>query len=128
MSAFTSFGRQLPPYHTQAERKFLPIRGSSPSHFATSSISAQTSSEKFEISLMKLILVARKLFAAYLISSELSRLVKSISVCVRSNGLYISSSTSRALLVSHQSTILSGERKSETAVHSLKNSGLEATS
>jgi len=128
MRALTSFGRQLPQYQAQAERKLFPIRESSQSHFATSRISAQTLSEKFAISFMKLIFVARKLLAAYLISSELSRPVKSISVCVRSKGRYISSSTARARDVSYHRTILSGERKSATAVPSLRNSGLEAIS
>lgn len=71
MSAFTSFGRQLPPYPRPAERKLLPILGSIPSHFAISLIFAPASSEKFAISLIKLIFVARKQFAAYFMSSAL---------------------------------------------------------
>lgn len=85
-SAFTSFGRQLQPYHPPAERKFFPILSSRPSHFATSRISAPTCSAKFAISLIKEIFVARKLFAAYLISSLLAISVKRSCVCVLSNG------------------------------------------
>jgi hypothetical protein len=85
--ALTSFGKQLPPYPAQAERNVFQILGSSPIHFATSKISAPTCSAKLAISFINDIFVAKKLFAAYFISSELCISVKNNTVLLRSNGL-----------------------------------------
>ena len=58
------------------------MRLSSPMPRATSCTSAPTFSHRSAISLMKVILVARKALAAYLISSAVRRSVKRIGACV----------------------------------------------
>ena len=73
-----SFGKQEPPKPSPALRKRSPIRGSSPIPRATSVTSAPSSSQTLAISLMKLILVARKAFEASLIISALERSVRTI--------------------------------------------------
>lgn len=80
MSACTSFGKQLPPYHIPAWRNFDHIRESLPSIFEISSILAPTFSQKFAISFIKLSLVARKALAAYLDTSLEAISVKIIFV------------------------------------------------
>src|SRR5919199_1370478 len=73
--ASTSLGKQDPPQPTPAERKRDPMRLSSPMPYATLPTSAPTISQRLEISLTKLILVARKALAAYLSISALARSV-----------------------------------------------------
>ena len=70
-----SFGKQEPPKPGPACRNFVPMRLSSPMPRATSWTSAPTFSERSAISLMKVILVARNAFAAYLINSAVRRAV-----------------------------------------------------
>ena len=69
-----------------AERKRLPIRSSSPMPCATLPTSAPTSSQIVAISLIKLILVARKELAAYLIISALARSVVTKGTAVFGRG------------------------------------------
>src|SRR5204863_6069285 len=69
-----------------AWRNLVPIRLSRPMPRATSWTSAPTFSQRSAISLMKVILVARKPLAAYLISSEVSMPVKMIGVSIRKSG------------------------------------------
>src|SRR5262249_40666316 len=78
ISARTSFGKHEPPKPGPACRNFGPIRLSNPSPRATSCTSAPTRSQRSAISLMKVILVARNAFAAYLMSSAVRRLVSGI--------------------------------------------------
>ena len=74
-SARVSFGKHEPPKPGPACRNFEPMRLSSPMPRATSCTSAPTFSARSAISLMKVILVARKALAAYLISSAVRRAV-----------------------------------------------------
>ena len=71
-SASVSFGKQEPPKPGPGCRNLRPMRPSRPMPRATSCTSAPTASQRSAISLMKVILVARKALAAYLI--ELGRL------------------------------------------------------
>ena len=68
-SAFTSFGKQEPPYPTPASRNSGLMRRSRPMPRETSLTSAPRRSQMLAISLMKLILVARNALDAYLIIS-----------------------------------------------------------
>ena len=77
---------------------------------------------------MKLILVARKAFDAYLMSSALSRPVARIGVSIRFSGRYSSRSRASARGLSTPMTTRSGRMKSLIAAPSRRNSGLEATS
>ena len=70
ISASVSFGKQEPPKPGPACRNFGPMRLSRPMPRATSCTSAPAFSQRSAISLMKVILVARKALAAYLISSD----------------------------------------------------------
>ena len=62
------------------------MRLSRPMPRATSCTSAPTFSQRSAISLMKVILVARKAFAAYLISSAVRRPVNIIGAWLRDSG------------------------------------------
>ena len=68
-------------------KKFLPILPSNPIPVETSLTLAPTFSHKSAISLIKVILVAKKEFAAYLISSAVSLFVNKIGVSKRYKGL-----------------------------------------
>lgn len=83
INALTSFGKQLPPYPIPAFKNLSPMRLSRPIPFAMSLMFPPERSQKPAISLMKLILVARKEFAAYLMISAVFMSVKKIGV---SNG------------------------------------------
>ena len=72
VSAERSLPKQEPPQPRPARRKRGEIRSSMPSASATTSMSAPTRSLICAISLMKLILAARKEFAAYLIVSAVA--------------------------------------------------------
>ena len=61
-----------------ARRKAGPIRASRPIAWATTATSAPTSSQTLAISLMKLILVARKALEAYLTISADGTVVRTI--------------------------------------------------
>ena len=74
-SARVSLGKQLPPYPGPACRNLDPMRPSDPMPLETALMSAPVRSQRAAISLMKVILVARKALAAYLIISALSRSV-----------------------------------------------------
>ena len=67
--ALVSFGKQDPPYAGPALKKRLPILLSKPIPIEISSTSMFVFSHKFAISLINVILVARKAFDEYLISS-----------------------------------------------------------
>ena len=84
--AFTSFGKQLPPYPIPGNRKEGPIRRSDPTAFRTDSASAPTSSQTFAISFMNEMRVASIAFAAYLQSSALGVSITMIGAPVRVNG------------------------------------------
>ena len=75
-----STSRRSPVRHAGTS---TPMRLSSPMPRATSCTSAPTFSHRSAISLMKVILVARKALAAYLISSAVRRLVNSIGAWLR---------------------------------------------
>ena len=77
---------------------------------------------------MKLILVARKALAAYLISSAVSRPVTTIGTSMRFNGRYSARNRASARSPSTPMTIRSGRMKSAIAAPSRRNSGFEATS
>ena len=83
LKAKTSLDRHDPPQPIPAFKNRDPIRSSRPTPRATSVTSAPTSSQMLAISLIKLTLVARKAFAAYLVISF--RVILSISrVCLAS--------------------------------------------
>src|SRR4051794_40331674 len=85
-SAAVSFGKHDPPKPGPAWRNFAPIRLSMPIALATSWTSQPTHSQRFAISFMKEIFVARKAFAAYLISSEPSKEVITNGVSIKYRG------------------------------------------
>ncbi len=62
------------------------MRLSRPMPRATCWTSAPTASQRSAISLMKVIFMARKALAAYLVSSEVRRLTNSIGVSFRNKG------------------------------------------
>ena len=74
--ALVSLGKQDPPYAGPALKKRLPILLSNPIPIEISSTSIWAFSHKFAISLIKVILVAKKALEAYLISSAALRLVE----------------------------------------------------
>ena len=86
-SAWTSLGKQLPPYPMPGNRKRGPMRVSVPMPRRTLSTSAPTFSQKFAISFMNVILVARKLFAAYFVNSALRSSITMSGFPWRMNGL-----------------------------------------
>ena len=69
MRAFTSLGKQEPPYPQPGYRNLLPIRESAPIPLRTIFTFAPTNSQRFAISFIKLIRVANIEFAAYFIIS-----------------------------------------------------------
>ena len=77
-SARVSLGKHEPPKPGPACRNLRPMRLSRPMPRATCCTSAPTFSQRSAISLMKVIFIARKALAAYLISSEVRRLVNRI--------------------------------------------------
>src|ERR671911_1655607 len=126
--AATSLGKHDPPHPIPELRNLEPMRPSSPMPADTSVTSAPTSSQRFEISFMKLILVARKALAAYLIISALTRSVVTngtatlglgslwVGKVCSMIGSYRARIVSRASLCSAPSTILFGKRESYTAL------------
>ena len=104
------------------------MRPSSPMPRATSCTSAPSASHSAAISLMKLILVARKALEAYLTSSAVSRPVTTIGTSMRFNGRYSARNRASARSLSTPMTIRSGRMKSAIAAPSRRNSGFEATS
>ena len=76
---------------------------------------------------MKVILVARKALAEYLISSAVSMLVATIGVSIRYRGRYSRRRVAKAASLSAPITTRSGRMKSPTALPSRRNSGLLAT-
>src|SRR5215208_4133194 len=100
-------------------------------------MSAPTSSQRLATSLMKLILVARKAFEAYLIISSLARSVvtngtatlgrgsHSVGKLCSTIGVYRVLRAARASHVSVPTTTRSGKRETWPALPSPKNSGLE---
>ena len=85
-SASVSLGKHEPPKPGPGCRNLRPMRPSRPMPRATSCTSAPTFSQRSAISLMKVILVARKALAAYLMSSAVSMLVNTIGVSIRLSG------------------------------------------
>ena len=120
-----SFGKQDPPYAGPALKNLEPILLSSPIPRATSSILTLTFSHKFAISLIKLILVARKALDAYFISSaaRLEQETKAAPLLII--GRYNSLNIFMNLLSFAPITTRSGYLKSFIASPSLKNSGLD---
>jgi hypothetical protein len=127
MKAFISLGKQLHQYQIHEFKNLFHILESNHIHKLISLIFHQTFSAKLAISFIKLIFVAKKEFDAYFIISADFISVKIIFV-IFLRGLYISSIISFDFSLATQQTILSGFKKSHIAFHSLKNSGLEATS
>ena len=73
MSAFTSFGKQLPPYPTPGNRKDGPMRRSAAIARRTWSTSAPTRSQTLATSFMNEMRVASMALAAYFDSSALAQ-------------------------------------------------------
>src|SRR5262249_60611129 len=86
ISAETSLPKQEPPQPTPAFKNFGPMRLSNPKPRTTSLMSAPTRSQMLAISLAKLILVARKALAAYLIISAEAKSVVTTGIAVTSAG------------------------------------------
>ena len=95
---------------------------------ATIWTSAPSASHRFAISLMNEILVARKAFEAYLMSSAVSSVVSTIGVSIRNSGSWSFLRMVRARGVSAPMTTRSGRMKVSIAEPSRRNSGFEATS
>ena len=76
---------------------------------------------------MKVIFIARKALAAYLISSDVRRPVNSSGVSFRFSGRYSSVIGARARSSSMPTTTRSGRLKSLMAAPSRRNSGLDTT-
>ena len=127
-NAWTSLGKQEPPYPIPGNKKRFPIRSSEPIPILTLSTSAPTNSQKFAISFMNVIFVARNEFAAYLVNSADFSSIKIIGFPWRTNGLYNWSIVFFARSEEVPITTRSGFIKSSTAKPSRKNSGLETTS
>ena len=105
-----------------------PMRRSIPMPLATVWTSAPSASHRLAISLMKEILVARKEFEAYLMSSAVSSVVTTIGVSSRNSGSWILRRMLAAFLVSAPITMRSGRMKVSIAEPSRRNSGFDATS
>lgn len=108
-----------------AFRNFLPMRSSRPIARAIVLMLPPASSQKFATSLIKLILVARKEFAAYLMISALFKSVNMSSLLKRLYKIFIKF---LAFGDSQPMTILSGWSVSLIADPSRKNSGFETVS
>ena len=126
--AWTSFGKQLPPYPVPANRNRFPIRVSVPIPCLTASTSAPRSEHRLAISFMKVILVAKKALAAYLVNSADFISIKMMGLPCLTKGAYNCCITPSAWLEAVPITTRSGFMKSSTATPSRKNSGLETTS
>jgi hypothetical protein len=125
-----SLGKQLHPYQIPAFKNSFQILSSIQIAFAISFIFAHTLSESLAISLINVIFVAKKLFAAYFISSAVCQSVLNTGIFLSIKLLYTILTFSIVFISSksqNQKTILSGAKKSLIASHSLKNSGLETT-
>ena len=128
IKAFTSLGKQLPPYPHPGYKNLFPILESLPIPFLTILTSAPINSQRLAISFIKDILVASIEFAAYFIISAEGISVIMIRSDTSIKGLYNFDIISRAFILSTPITTLSGLIKSFIAAPSFKNSGLEATS
>ena len=104
------------------------MRRSMPRPLATTCTSAPSASHTFEISLMNEILVARKQFDEYLMSSAVSSVVMTIGVSIRNSGSCSFLSSSCDFLVSAPMTTRSGRMNVSMAEPSRRNSGFDATS
>ena len=111
-----------------ANKKRLPILESVPIPLRISSTFAPTNSHRLAISFMKVILVAKNAFAAYLVISAERSSMNIMGFPWRTNGAYNRFSISFAFSDSVPITTRSGFIKSSTATPSLKNSGFETTS
>ena len=125
--AWTSFGKQLPPYPTPENRNADPMRESVATACRTMSTSAPNSSHTFAISFMNEIRVASMAFAAYLHNSALAQSITMMGAPVRVNGRYSSTMMSAARGSVAPMTTRSGLRKSSTAAPCLRNSGFDTT-
>lgn len=130
MMAAVSFGKHDPPQPRPAPRNADPIRESRPMLSNTSAESTPNTLQMFARSLARLIFDARKALLAYfIISASLMPVLTTGGFPARStSGAKISASVSYARSVCAPRTILSGERKSSTAVPSRRNSGFIAIS
>ena len=123
-SAKVSFGKHEPPHPGPGFKNSKPMRLSKPIPKMTSVTSAPTASHSAAMALMKLILVAKKAFEAYLMVSAVVGSVSTIEAPVAPK----SSATAVAARGSVEpTTIRSGARLSATAVPSRRNSGFETT-
>src|SRR5262249_2530130 len=86
INAETSLPKHDPPQPTPAFKNFGPMRLSSPNPRTTSLTSAPTRSQIFAISFAKLIFVARKALAAYLIISADARSVVTTGTAINPAG------------------------------------------
>ena len=105
-------------------KKRLPILSSLPIPLRTISTSAPSNSQSWAISFMKVIFIAKKELAAYLVSSALFSSIKITGLPWRTKGAYKSLSIFFAFSDEVPITTLSGFIKSSTATPSRKNSGL----
>ncbi len=86
ISAFTSLGKQDPPYPGPGKRNAGPIRRSVPIPCRTIFTSAPTCSQNSAIWFMNEIRVASIALAAYLVTSAEARSMKRIGLPVRTKG------------------------------------------
>ncbi len=126
--AFTSLGKQEPPYPIPGYKNLRPMRVSEPIPLRTIFTSAPTISQRFAISFIKLIRVANIEFAAYLVISADGISMKITRKLFNKNGLYNLDISFSARADSTPTTTRSGLIKSLIAFPSFRNSGLEATS
>ena len=87
INAFTSLGKQEPPYPIPGYRNLRPIRVSEPIPLRTIFTSAPTSSHKFAMSFIKLIRVANIELAAYFVISADGISMKITRKLFNKNGL-----------------------------------------
>ena len=97
-SALTSLPKHEPPHPTPAFRKRGPMRLSKPKPRTTSRMSAPTRSQRLATSLAKLILVARRALAAYLIILAEAKSVVTTGTAVNPTGRGISSVAAPGLM------------------------------
>src|SRR5258706_1796771 len=103
------------------------MRPARPIERETSWTSAPTASQSAEISLMKLIFVARNALLAYLISSAVATFVTTNGTSIRFSGLYRSRRIAIASGSSAPITTRAGRRKSSTPLPSRRNSRFDPT-
>ncbi|MEY3575055.1 MAG: hypothetical protein RLZZ88_198 [Actinomycetota bacterium] len=119
-----SLGKHEPPQPGPADKKREPIRGSRPTTRIISCTSAPAASQIFAMEFTKLKRVARKAFAACLVSSAV---MMSVTMTGAPKTAYNSASRRRTADSVAPMRIRSGLKKSRTALPSRRNSGFDAT-